>query len=268
MPFFVRLAGLFVIVLTVFLVYVKYIQATGIFFPAGEITATPADIGLSFEELSLRTADNQVLHGWFIPQDDAQTTLLFLHGNGGNISHRLEKLVILRQASVNIFIFDYRGYGRSSGKPSEEGLYRDARAAYEYLCNERAIDGKNIIVYGESLGAAAAIDLAKDVLVKGVIIEGGFSSGKDLGQRFYPFVPPLLLPNMFDSLSKIKTIAVPKLFIHARNDEVVPFEFAQKLYAAAPAPKQFVATDGGHNDAYTASNEQYIKAIIDFIQCL
>lgn len=264
----VRVAAFVVIVLIVLLLYVRYIQATGIFFPTREIVATPAEYGLGFENISLSTPDDKRIHGWFIPYDSAKATVLFFHGNGGNISHRLEKILILRQAAVNICIIDYRGYGNSTGKPSEGALYRDARLVYTYLCNERAIDAEHIILYGESLGAAVAIDLAKDVPVKGLIVEGGFSSGKDLGRHFYPFVPPPLLPNIFDSVTKIRTVTVAKLFIHARHDEVVPFKFAKKLYVAAPEPKQFIESSGGHNDTHVTSSQQYRQAIFDFIRRL
>ena len=214
--------------IVLFFCYIKYLEANSIFFPQRDIEATPSDLGLSFDETHITTSDNIEIHGWFIPREQARYTSLFLHGNAGNISHRLDKIALLLKAHVNIFIIDYRGYGRSKGKPSEKGMYIDTEAAYDYLVKERKIAPADIILYGESLGAAAAVDLAAKEEVKALILEGGFSSGRDIGKKIYPFIPRVLLPDILNSADKIPKIKAPKLFIHARDDEVVPFATGQK----------------------------------------
>lgn len=249
-----------------FFLYIKYLAARSIFFPSQVLELTPKDINLSFEDIYLTTADGLTLHGWFIPYDKAKYTLLFYHGNAGNISHRLEKILFLRQTKLNICLIDYRGYGRSKGKPSEKGVYLDAKAAYDYLVNQYNLNPLQIILYGESLGGAIAIDLASKEEIGGLILEGVFSNVRDMGKRIYPFIPRLLLPNPFNSLDKIKKIKVPKLFIHSKNDEIVPLDLGKKLYDIAPEPKQFVPLVGGHNTVFIDSKEEYISTIIKFVE--
>ena len=246
--------------------YTKYLEKNSIFFPTKEIELTPFDVGFSYEEVYLKTADNVKLNGWFIPQAGVSKTLLVFHGNGGNISNRLDKLVFLYQSKVNIFIIDYRGYGVSEGVPSEKGVYLDSKAAYNYLVNELKVKPIDIILYGESLGVAIAIDLAAKEKVAALIMEGAFSSGKDMGRELYPYLPRFILPNVFNSLDKIKKINVPQLFIHAKDDEAVPFSLAKKLYNAANEPKEFVEIKGGHNGAFLESQEDYTRVISNFIE--
>ncbi len=250
----------------VLLAYVKYLQATSIFFPIKDVEALPADINLTFEDVYLKTPDNQKLNAWFIPNKETELTMLFFHGNGGNLYHRLDKISLINKIPINIFIIDYRGYGKSTGKPSEKGLYIDAFSAYDYLVRERKIKPENIILYGESLGGAVAIDLAGKVTVAGLITEGTFSSAKDMARFFYPFMPPIFFPVMFDSTSKIKNVTVPKLFIHSRDDEVVPFRFGKKLYEAANEPKEMAEILGGHNSMYSDVSDEFIGLLQSFIK--
>jgi len=248
--------------------YVKYLEAKSVFFPSKGLQASPKDIGLTFQDIYLNTKDGVQIHGWFIPGQEAKYTLLFCHGNGGNLSGRLDKILILRQAKVNIFIIDYRGYGLSSGKPKELGIYLDAQAGYDYLIDKRGTDPEQIILYGESIGAAVIIDLASREKVGGLIAEGAFSSGRDIGKELYPYVPKFILPNIFDSLGKINKIKVPKLFLHSAGDEVVPIKLGEKLYRAAPEPKYFVEVSGGHNSIYFGSKDKYLVSIIAFLDKL
>jgi len=248
--------------------YVKHLEAKSVFFPSKGLQATPADIDLTFQEVYLNTKDGVQIHGWFLPHQEAKYTLLFCHGNGGNLSSRLDKILILEQAKVNIFIIDYRGYGLSSGKPKESGLYLDAKAGYDYLINKKNIKPEQIILYGESLGAAVIIDLASREKVGGLIAEGAFSSGRDIGKVFYPYVPKFILPNILDSLGKINKIKAPKLFLHSADDEIIPIKLGKKLYQAAPEPKYFVEVSGSHNSIYSDSENKYLVSIIAFLDKL
>ena len=248
----------------VFAIYIKYIESRSIFFPTRNIDLTPADIKIPFENIYLKTTNNTQIHGWFIPFEGAHQTILFCHGNGGNVSHRLEKIILLRRAKVNILIFDYQGYGNSQGKPSEKAIYKDTSTAYNYLVKERGVNPKDIILYGESLGCAAAIDLAAREPVGGLILEGAFSSGRDMARIIYPFLPNALFFSRFNSIGKIDKVVEPKLFIHSTSDEIVPYSLAQKLFKAAKEPKQFIQIRGGHNTAFIDSQEDYTAAIITF----
>lgn len=252
----------------IIVIFIKYIESRGIFYPEKRIEFYPSSFNLAFEDVYIKTVDNLKINGWFIPYPGAKYTFLFCHGNAGNLEHRLEKLLMLRNIGINVFIIDYRGYGKSEGKISEKGLYLDARAAYGYLVNSRRITPEQVILYGESLGTAAVIGLAADVKVRAVILEGAFSRGRDMAARIYPLLPTFLFANSFDSLTKIKKVKVPKLFIHSRNDEIVPLELAKKLYNLSPEPKEFSELIGGHNTAFLDSREKYISSIGSFIEKL
>ena len=256
-----------VTVSTVFL-YGKYLESKSVFFPLKGLQASPLDFNLAFRDVYLTTEDNIKLHGWFIPYEGAEHTLLFCHGNGSNISNRLDKILVLHRAKVNIFIIDYRGFGLSLGKPTEKGVYLDARAGYDYLINRGDINPEQIILYGESLGSAVIIDLACREKVGGLITEGAFSSGRDMGKIIYPYIPKNILPDIFNSLEKIKKITAPKLFLHSLDDEVVPFKLGKKLYQEAPEPKYFVEVSGGHNGIYLEPKDKCLLAITAFLSKL
>lgn len=252
--------------LLLFIGYVRYLEGKSVFFPMKNLEYFPDFIGLAFEDVYIDTADNLKINGWFIPNGDSRFTLLFFHGNGGNIGHRLEKIKLLYSAGLNIFIIDYRGYGKSQGRPSERGLYLDARAAYDYLADKRNIAADNIILYGESLGGAVAIDLAAQTKVKAIIIEEVFTNIGDMAKIIYPILPAFLISTKFDSLSKVKNIRGAKLFIHSVNDEIVPFELGKKLYNQAGQPKKLIAIQGAHNNAFLDSEERYVTAITSFLK--
>ena len=166
--------------------YVRYYEKSGIYFPSRDIFATPKDLGLDYDEVFFTAADKVRLHGWFIPHSQGRPTFLFLHGNGGNISHRVDIIQILHRLGVNVFIIDWRGYGKSEGAPCEKGLYEDALAAYRYLVDERKILPDSIIVYGRSLGGNIGIDLASKVKMKAVISDSGFSLSLSISLNIFP----------------------------------------------------------------------------------
>jgi uncharacterized protein len=238
-----------------------------IYYPSRDFDPTP---NRAVEDVWLTTADNVHIHSWFVPAGtNAPLTVLFCHGNAGNLSHRTEKLAILHELAVDVLIFDYRGYGRSEGKPDEQGTYRDAQAAYEYLTRTLNREPRTIIVYGESLGAAIAVDLASKVPVGGAIIEEPFTSAGDVGQKMFPFLPVRwLVRNKYDTLSKVAGINAPLLILHSRQDEFFPLSHAERLLAAAHEPKRLVELRGGHNDAFLVSSETYRTALKDFLSRL
>lgn len=232
-----------------------------IYLPDRRLVATPTSIGLNYQDVTLTTSDGVRLHAWDIP-GRSPTTILFLHGNAGNISYRLDKILWLHQLGVTVFILDYRGYGRSEGRPNEAGTYRDAQAAYEYLAAWK----RPVVVYGESLGCGVAIELATRQSVQGVILEAPFTSIADVGQRLFPYLPVrLLVRNRYENLRKIPSVAAPLLILHSREDEIFSFEHAERLFAAAREPKRLVALRGGHNDAFLVSASEYREALRGFL---
>ena len=249
------------------LIYLRYIERRTLFYPQRTIELLPGEIGLDFEDVFFKTADGLQLNGWFIPTKEAQYTVLFCHGNAGNIGGRLDKLAFFNKLGCNVFIFDYRGYGRSAGIPSEKGLYLDAQAAYDYLLSRQISSGK-IIGYGESLGSAIIIDLASKNKIRALIAESAFSSAKEMARLVYPFIPYWLFSSRLDSAAKIKSITVPKLIIHSLDDEIVPYALAQKLYSVSAEPKEFLKVRGGHNSCFYDSEKLFRERISDFLHRL
>src|SRR3990167_2105214 len=194
-------------------VYLRYVEKKSLFYPENKIAYTPEASGMRYSEVNFEASDGYMLNGWLIVGPAAKYTVLFAHGNAGNISHRIEKLKFFSKLGCNVFIFDYRGYGRSQGRPSEKGFYLDIAAAYEYLIS-RGIAPENIIGYGESLGGAVIIDGAVKKRMAALIIDSSFTSAKDMIKFLYPFLPHWVFASRFDSVQKIKTIGIPKLIIH------------------------------------------------------
>ncbi|OGX43250.1 MAG: hypothetical protein A3G37_01090 [Omnitrophica WOR_2 bacterium RIFCSPLOWO2_12_FULL_46_30] len=253
--------------LSVIVVYFRYIERHSVFYPAKEIEYSPKELGLDFEEVFFKTSDNIELNGWFVPAADASYCVLFCHGNAGNISHRVEKLKFFNELGVNVFIFDYRGYGKSKGRPNELGVYLDVKGAYDYLLSRKILP-EQIIGYGESIGTAVIIDLAEEYKLSGLIIDSAMSSAKDMVKTIYPFLPYWVFSSRFDSENKIKSIGIPKLIIHSINDEIVPFRLGRKLYDNALEPKEFLQIHGGHNSCFFES-ENILKAkVADFLKRL
>ncbi|MFH1442104.1 MAG: alpha/beta hydrolase [Candidatus Omnitrophota bacterium] len=248
-------------------IYFRYIEKRSLFYPAKELELTPEQAGLNYEDVYFDSSGKVQLNGWFIPSKENRYTIIFCHGNAGNISHRIEKIIFFNKLGCNVFIFDYRGYGKSKGTPSENGFYSDALAAYNYLLS-RGIRSEQVIGYGESLGGAVIIDLASKDKMKAVIIDSVFPSTKDMARKIYPFLPYWLLASRFDSFKKIQSIQIPKLIIHSINDEIVPYQFGQKVYNAAAEPKEFLQVYGGHNSCFYDSAELFKEKISGFLDSL
>ncbi|MEK7251026.1 MAG: alpha/beta hydrolase [Bacteroidota bacterium] len=229
-------------------------------------------LNIGIEAVKLMTPDSVQLVCWIIParrHDSSSVWFLYLHGNGGNISSRgyIAHYRTFQQMDINTFAVGYRGYGLSGGSPSEQGLYTDGLAAFNYLVNERLVPPHKIILFGYSLGAAVATELATIVDAGGLIVEGAFLSAPSVGQQQYPFLPVnWTMKNRFDSISKIQNVAEPKLFLHAVNDEVIPFEHGQRLFEAAKEPKTLVETGGGHNTAHTEDSSKFYGGIMKFLK--
>lgn len=251
-----------------FIFGVRYMERHSLYFPMKEILTKPDMIGIAYEDVYFETNDGLKLNGWFVPVEDGYYTILFSHGNAGNISHRMEKLLMLHNLNLNVFIYDYRGYGKSEGRPSETGLYKDIMAAYRYLTERRGIPPDRIILYGESLGGAVAIELALRKDVRALITEGTFTSIKDMAEMVFPFVPYSVFSPKFDSLSKIQKIDCQKLIMHSIEDEIVPFSFGERIYKYAREPKEFCMLKGSHNTAFLDSQEGYKNTIRAFIKSL
>lgn len=249
-----------------FVLYVRYLENKMLFVPAKEILADPSEIGLQFEDVYFLTKDQVKLNGWFIPARNARATLIFCHGNAGNIGDRLGKIELFHRLGLSLFIFDYRGYGNSQGRPTEKGMYQDTLSAYDYVMTRDSVDAARIIVYGASLGGTAAIDLATQRKFAGVIVDSSFTNAVDMGKRIVPFVPSFLLRIKLDSAAKIKALRAPILFLHSVDDEMVPYDLGRKLYELANEPKQFVDLRGGHNDGHIDARDDFIKAVADFIE--
>lgn len=242
-------------------------QARLVYLPARTLMGTPKDLGLRYEEVTLGTEDGYQLHGWYVPTGEPHPTLLFFHGNAGNISHRLESLRLFHQLGLNTFIFDYRGYGQSQGSPSERGTYLDATAAWRYLTEHRQIPPHRIVLFGRSLGSAVAIWLASRTAPSALVIESAFTSLPDLAAKIYPFLPVRWLSRIrYDNHRLIRQVRCPILVIHSPTDEVVPFAHGRALFDLANDPKQFLTIRGGHNDGFLVSQDVYLRGIDEFLE--
>ena len=256
------------LVLTVGILW-SQIERRYIFFPTAEIDFTPADSGLKYEDITFDTAGGRQLHGWYVPGlvESGNTTWIWFHGNGGNIGHRVDELAMLHhRLGVNLFIFDYQGYGRSQGEPKEQGTYQDARAALEYVSNRPDIDAGKIVYFGRSLGAAVAVELAMDKPPARLILVSPFSSVSDMARVGFPYLPlGWLLKDRYDSMSRIRRIQTPLLIIHGAKDEMVPVDQGRALFEAANEPKTFrLLPVAGHNDTHINGGPGYWDALEEF----
>ena len=248
------------------MLFVYFYQACLIFQPTRELLTTPADQGLAYVDATITSADGESLHAWFVPHPEARATVLFLHGNAGNISDRPLTLTHLHAMQLNVLLLDYRGYGRSSGIPSARGTLADARAAWDYLITEQNQNDSDIVIYGRSLGGAVAIALASRTNPLAVVVESTFTSLASMASDIYPFLPTrLLLRHRYPSVQSIAEISSPVLVAHSDNDELIPPSHGQRLFQSAAAPKQFYRLNGSHNEAFIASGQPYYDAIAHFI---
>ena len=246
---------------------IRWFEQQAVYVPSRVIDATPASVGLAFEDVDFLTEDAVRLHGWWIPHPQARGTLLYCHGNGANIANRIHLCPDLQALGVNVFIFDYRGYGRSKGRPSEQGTYRDARAAYEVV-RARYEDAERppVVVYGASLGGPIAAQVALDKPVRGLVVEASFPSAIELGRVLYPWLPVRWLARYrYDTAAKLAKSDVPKLLASSRDDTLVPFELGWSLYEAAAPPKEFVELRGPHDEGGWKENPAFAQALARFL---
>jgi fermentation-respiration switch protein FrsA (DUF1100 family) len=252
--------------------YVKLNEVNLVYHPGErQMQAPDPALGIAPRVVRFASSDGTVLVGWIVyatgPDSATGAWVIDCHGNAGNISSygRPRWAAWMREQGVNVFQFDYRGFGESGGTPSEAGLYADAEAAYRYLTDSLGVPAERIVIYGHSLGSGVATHLASRVRAAGVILEGAFTAAADRGQELYPWLPVRLLSsNDFDSIGRIRSIAMPKLFIHATNDVIIPYAHGERLYAAAEPPKSFLTVTGGHEHAFEEDRERYYAAIRAF----
>lgn len=253
-----------------FLNGVMYLQQPGmIFFPYRTLGATPKTWGLEYEDVTIMASDGVSLHGWYIPHAGARRTLLFLHGNAGNISHRGDSVVIFHRLGLNVLLFDYRGYGQSEGRPSEAGLFRDATAAWRFLTEAKGFRDRDIVIFGRSLGGAVAARLAAEVDAEGVILESTFSSARDFARMVFPVLARLVwLRYDFDAGAHLRRVRSPVLVLHSRDDEIMPFALGERLFQAGNEPKRLVELHGDHNGGFLLSQPDYERSLAEFIGSL
>ncbi len=251
------IAGYVFLCLLVFL-----LQNRLVFMPSTEMLFESAQLPIPADDMYIPVGTAERIHAWYFPASDSAPVVLFCHGNAGNISYRMEHVELFRKLGWSTLLFDYRGYGKSEGSPSETKVYEDARAAYEWLVEVKKIDPKRIIVFGESIGGAVALHTATEVPVGGLVLESTLTSARDMGRLMFRYLPVgLLLRVNFDNVGRIGKLGVPVLVTHSPVDEIVPYEMGRTLFALAPEPKLFVELSGGHNDREYVSNPQYINGL-------
>jgi hypothetical protein len=235
--------------------------------PGRELTATPEDVGLSYEDVRFTASDGVALHGWFVPAGgEARGTLLFFHGNAGNISHRLESVSQFHGLGLEVLIVDYRGYGQSEGSPSEQGTYRDAEAAWRYLTEVRGVPESHIVVFGRSVGGAVAAWLAANREAGALIVESSFSSLPALAAELYWFLPVRWLSRYrYPTAEYVAAADCPVLVIHSRDDDIVPFHHGRAIYESAGGSRQFLELSGPHNGGHMLSEERYLDGLDGFL---
>jgi len=246
-----------------------FFQSRLVYFPqvGREIAATPRAYGLAFEAVTLATDDGENLAAWWVPAERAAGTVLIFHGNAGNISHRLDYLAMFHRLGYASLIVEYRGYGESTGSPSEQGTYRDAEAAWRWLASEQGVVPGDIVIFGESLGGAVASRLAARLKPRALVLASTFTSVPDLGAQVYPFLPVRLISRFsYDTLEAVKAVKAPILIAHSRDDDIIPFTHGKVLYEAAREPKQFLEMRGGHNDGFIFVREEWIAQLAAFLK--
>jgi uncharacterized protein len=234
-----------------------------LYFPARAIASTPAAAGLDYDDVAIRTDDGERLHAWWLPAHGRPLGhVLLCHGNAGNVGDRVDHVALLGGAGFDVLAFDYRGYGRSSGRPSEHGTYRDARAARDELLRRPGVDPARVFYLGESLGAAVALELAHEHPPAGLILQSAFTSVRDMARLHYPLVPRALVPDAYPSLRLIGALRAPLLVLHGERDAIVPALHGEALYEAATCPKRLEILPGvGHNDLIARAGARWAEAI-------
>ena len=241
-----------------------------LYFPSREILETPDGIGLDYRDLAPVTEDGEQLHGWWITaRTESVGHMLLCHGNAGNVGDRVLHAALLTTAGFDVLLFDYRGYGRSSGKPSEEGTYRDARAALACLLEQPGVDRTRVFYLGESLGGAVALDLALERPPAGLVLLSAFTGIRELGRLHYPFLPAALIPDAYPTLRRIQALCAPLLVLHGECDEIVPLAQGKALFEAAPNPRRIHTFPGlGHNDLVPLAGAELADVIASWAASL
>jgi len=258
----VAFAGAYII----FAGFLFIFQSHYVYYPERVLLTDPSSVGLEFERVHFETSDRIKLYGWYIPSDNATGVILFCHGNAGNISHRLESIQVFHRVGLDVFIFDYRGYGQSMGKPTEQGTYLDVEAAWRYLVEERQTNPNRIVVFGRSLGGAVASWLVQNQTPRALILESTFTSFTNIGTTLYPYLPVrLLLRFKYDTTECLARINCPVLIVHSRDDEIMPFSHGRQLFEVAREPKRFLEISGSHNEGFITSGKYYEEGLNDFI---
>ena len=253
------------------LVFVYFIQGRMLYLPevpGRSLTMAPTDVGMTYQDVSIETTDDVTLHGWFIAGRSSQV-LLFFHGNAGNISHRLESIRQFHDLGLSVLIIDYRGYGQSTGRTTEMGIYRDADAAWRYLIEERGIVASDIVIFGRSLGGSVASRLASEYQPMALIVESSFTSVPDIAQDLYPWLPVRWLSRLGHATrDHVRDVHCAILVIHSRDDEIIPFRHGEAIFAAANEPRTLLPIRGTHNDAFLVDQRVYIEGLRTFLKGL
>jgi len=236
--------------------------------PGRALTMTPIDVGMDYQDVFIETNDGVTLHGWFIAGRSSRV-VLFFHGNAGNISHRLDSIRQFHGLGLSVLIVDYRGYGQSTGITSEKGIYRDALAAWRYLTEDRGIPANNIVVFGRSLGASAASQLATKHQPLALIVESSFTSVPDIAQELYPWLPARWLSRFKHATRDfVRDVRCPVLVAHSRDDEIIPFRHGEAIFASANEPRTLLELRGTHNDAFLRDERTYLEGLRTFLNGL
>ncbi len=265
MTFLLSVACLYLLIL----ILIGIFQNQLIFMPQRDLSQTPGSVGLAYRDIRFRAEDGVELAAWFVPAAvQSERVVLFCHGNAGNMSNRLDSILVFHGLNLNVFLFDYRGYGQSEGRPSEEGMYLDAAGAWRYLTQEgERFLPENIVLFGRSIGGSVATWLARSHPVGNLIIESAFRSVPALAFRYLPFVPfRLIFRNRFDTEANLRAISCPLLVIHSREDEIVPFSHGQALYEGAHQPKTLLEISGPHNGGFLNAIEIYEEGLRSFLK--
>ena len=265
-----QMAGMIVLFLALYGVFLVSCERRIIYHPHKypEGNWNPSSSSVSREDVHFTASDGVRLHGWYIPSAGAKATLLWFHGNAGNITHRLGNIEMLKPLNLNIFIFDYRGYGKSEGEPDEKGIYSDSQAAYDWLVKVKNILPEEIILFGRSLGGICAVEVASGNSAAGLILESVFPSAGKMAEKIFPVLPlGGAIKSRFDAISKVPDLKLPKLFIHGTQDEIVPYKLGRELFSVAADPKEFYDIQGaGHNDTFLIGGAGYFNALGQFIK--
>ncbi len=261
-----RIALAAAVIYALFCAALFILQDSIIYQPRREMILSPSSVGLQYEEVRFRTPDGVALYGWFVPAGKPSVeVLLFFHGNAGNISHRLDSIRIFHDLGLNIFIFDYRGYGLSEGTPSEEGLYTDGKAALGFLI-EKGYSPEDVIAFGRSLGGAVAAKISSETPPAALILESTFTSLAAMASRVAPLFPVrFLLRSGYPTDRILPGVRCPILVVHSPDDDIIPFSNGMKLFGLASEPKTFLRTRGSHNEGFLISGPLYTDGLASFI---